>query len=452
MSAADVAAWTDPVPAPGRAGRGALRGHRRGRDERHRPDPAGPRRAASPAATGATPRPCWPCGRWAPGSSSGTTRRTSATPTPSSSPPPSGRTTPSSRRPASAGCGCCRARSRWPRSWPGGAASPSPARTARPRPRRCSPSPCRPAGSTRRSRSAATSTSRAATRTRGRATSSSPRPTRATGPSCCWRRSARSSPTSRPTTWTTTATSPRSRRPSTGSSDGRPGRASSSSAPTTPARRGCARCRRTARLRTYGRAADADLRLLDLDVAADGTSYTAVLDGADLGRVRIQLPGEHMALNSAAALLSGLELGLPAEGLVEGLARFGGVHRRFELKGVAARCARVRRLRPPPHRGQRAAPGGPRRRRHRPARGGLPAAPLQPHPGVRRGLRGGAGPGRRGRGHGRLRRPRGPGARGDRRDGRRRRPAARRPRRCSSRPGRRPPRRWPRGRGPATWC
>ena len=53
---------------------------------------------------------------------------------------------------------------------------------------------------------------------RARATSSSPRPTRATGPSCCWPRSARSSPTSRPTTSTTTATWPRSRRPSTGSS------------------------------------------------------------------------------------------------------------------------------------------------------------------------------------------------------------------------------------------
>jgi UDP-N-acetylmuramate--alanine ligase len=89
-------------------------------------------------------------------------------------------------------------------------------------------------------------------------------------------------------------------------------------------------------LRTYGRAADADLRLVDLEVAVDGTSYTAVVGGHDLGRVRIQVPGEHMALNSAAALLAGLELGLPAEGLVEGLARFGGVHRRFELKGVAA--------------------------------------------------------------------------------------------------------------------
>ena len=89
-----------------------------------------------------------------------------------------------------------------------------------------------------------------------------------------------------------------------------------------------------ARLRTYGRAADADLRLDDLTVAPDGTSYTAVLDGRVLGRVRIQVPGEHMALNSAAALLAGLELGLPAADLIEGLARFGGVHRRFELKGV----------------------------------------------------------------------------------------------------------------------
>jgi UDP-N-acetylmuramate--alanine ligase len=88
------------------------------------------------------------------------------------------------------------------------------------------------------------------------------------------------------------------------------------------------------RLRTYGTADDADLRIADLDVAPDGTSYTAMLDGQELGRVRIQVPGEHMARNSAAALLAGLELGMPVARLVDGLARFGGVHRRFELKGV----------------------------------------------------------------------------------------------------------------------
>ena len=89
------------------------------------------------------------------------------------------------------------------------------------------------------------------------------------------------------------------------------------------------------RLRTYGTADDADLRMVDLEVARTGTSWTAVLDGHVLGRVRIQVPGEHMARNSAAALLAGLELGLPLQGLIEGLGRFGGVHRRFEFKGAA---------------------------------------------------------------------------------------------------------------------
>jgi UDP-N-acetylmuramate--alanine ligase len=90
-----------------------------------------------------------------------------------------------------------------------------------------------------------------------------------------------------------------------------------------------------ARVRTYGTDPDADLRLVDLAVGREHTSYTAVLDGRELGRVRILVPGEHMARNSAAALLAGLELGLPAAALIDGLGRFGGVHRRFELKGVA---------------------------------------------------------------------------------------------------------------------
>jgi UDP-N-acetylmuramate--alanine ligase len=90
----------------------------------------------------------------------------------------------------------------------------------------------------------------------------------------------------------------------------------------------------SARLRTYGLAEDADLRLADLQVGPEATTYRATLDGTSLGPVRIQVPGEHMALNSAAALLAGLELGLPAAGLIDGLARFGGVHRRFEFKGV----------------------------------------------------------------------------------------------------------------------
>lgn len=101
-----------------------------------------------------------------------------------------------------------------------------------------------------------------------------------------------------------------------------------------------------ARVLTYGRGAGGvrgqggehgvDLEVRDLEVGPAGTSWTAVHRGAVLGRVTLRLPGEHMALNSAAALLAGLELGFPAAGLMAGLARFGGVHRRFELKGTAA--------------------------------------------------------------------------------------------------------------------
>jgi len=43
-----------------------------------------------------------------------------------------------------------------------------------------------------------------------------------------------------------------------------------------------------------------------------------------------------MAGNALAALLAGLELGAPLPGLLEGLAGFSGVRRRFEFKGRAA--------------------------------------------------------------------------------------------------------------------
>lgn len=51
--------------------------------------------------------------------------------------------------------------------------------------------------------------------------------------------------------------------------------------------------------------------------------------------VSVAVPGEHMAANAVAALLAGLELGAPLPGLLEGLAAFGGVRRRFEFKGIA---------------------------------------------------------------------------------------------------------------------
>jgi UDP-N-acetylmuramate--alanine ligase len=71
------------------------------------------------------------------------------------------------------------------------------------------------------------------------------------------------------------------------------------------------------------------------DERAGGGELTVRL-GEETVTLRVAVPGAHMALNAAGALLAGLELGAPRDGLIEGLAAFGGVRRRFEFKGRAA--------------------------------------------------------------------------------------------------------------------
>ncbi|MGW4401247.1 UDP-N-acetylmuramate--L-alanine ligase [Amycolatopsis nivea] len=90
------------------------------------------------------------------------------------------------------------------------------------------------------------------------------------------------------------------------------------------------------RVRRYGRAAsgEGDVRVLDYTPAPDGGVVRIALDGEEHD-LRVAVPGEHMALNAVAALLAGLELGAPLDGMAAGLAAFGGVRRRFEFKGRA---------------------------------------------------------------------------------------------------------------------
>lgn len=72
----------------------------------------------------------------------------------------------------------------------------------------------------------------------------------------------------------------------------------------------------------------------------DGTGARLVLrHGGTDHSLRLAVPGEHMAQNALAALLAGVELGAPPEGLLEGLALFDGVRRRFEYKGRAGGVA-----------------------------------------------------------------------------------------------------------------
>jgi UDP-N-acetylmuramate--alanine ligase len=88
------------------------------------------------------------------------------------------------------------------------------------------------------------------------------------------------------------------------------------------------------RVYTYGRTAGADLELRSMRTAVSGTTYEAVLEGETIGYVQIVVPGAHIALNSGAALLSAIKLGVDPACAVEALASYRGVRRRFELKGT----------------------------------------------------------------------------------------------------------------------
>ncbi|MGW5668525.1 UDP-N-acetylmuramate--L-alanine ligase [Micromonospora sp. NPDC003776] len=89
------------------------------------------------------------------------------------------------------------------------------------------------------------------------------------------------------------------------------------------------------RVWTYGESPDADLRLSDMVSSAQGVRYLAAIEGRSLGEIRMPVPGRHMALNSAAAVLTAYLLGLPVTAAEAALGAFPGVRRRFERKGVA---------------------------------------------------------------------------------------------------------------------
>lgn len=84
---------------------------------------------------------------------------------------------------------------------------------------------------------------------------------------------------------------------------------------------------------SYGFADDADYRLVDPALERNGTTFTLRHAGEDLGRVHLPVPGRHNALNAAAALVAGLELGAPFAAGQAAIERFAGVARRFEFRG-----------------------------------------------------------------------------------------------------------------------
>ncbi|MGH3312092.1 MAG: UDP-N-acetylmuramate--L-alanine ligase [Streptomyces sp.] len=88
------------------------------------------------------------------------------------------------------------------------------------------------------------------------------------------------------------------------------------------------------RVRTYGEAADADVRILDVTAHGLTSETTVLLDGREL-TFAVFVPGRHYAHNAVAALVAGTEMGLPADELTKALGTYTGVRRRLQLKGEA---------------------------------------------------------------------------------------------------------------------
>ena len=91
------------------------------------------------------------------------------------------------------------------------------------------------------------------------------------------------------------------------------------------------------RVLRYGSSAQANLDGLLLSWEQQGTGAVAHLQlaGESLPRVmRLAVPGRHMGLNALGALLAAVQAGAEPECVLDGLAGFEGVRRRFELVGV----------------------------------------------------------------------------------------------------------------------
>ena len=84
---------------------------------------------------------------------------------------------------------------------------------------------------------------------------------------------------------------------------------------------------------TYGRSSQADLQPYGIEPGGTLTSFRVRSRTADLGEFLLRIPGDHNVLNATAAIAVALELHVEPDVIREGLKRFTGVARRFDVKG-----------------------------------------------------------------------------------------------------------------------
>lgn len=85
---------------------------------------------------------------------------------------------------------------------------------------------------------------------------------------------------------------------------------------------------------SYGTSPDSDLVIDQIELLPMGSSARAIWHGKVLGKLVLNVPGQHNLLNAASALAAGIVLDQNAVEMIDGLATFKGAGRRFELKGT----------------------------------------------------------------------------------------------------------------------
>jgi UDP-N-acetylmuramate--alanine ligase len=84
---------------------------------------------------------------------------------------------------------------------------------------------------------------------------------------------------------------------------------------------------------TYGVSSQADIRATNIRLAGNSTSFVAHYKGYRMGEISFGMPGRHNVLNALACIAVAMELDVPFARIQEGFAQFGGVGRRFQIKG-----------------------------------------------------------------------------------------------------------------------
>jgi UDP-N-acetylmuramate--alanine ligase len=86
------------------------------------------------------------------------------------------------------------------------------------------------------------------------------------------------------------------------------------------------------RIITYGFSAQADVFVRDLTFEEFSSSSTLFFKGEKIGRLKLNVPGRHSILNAMATAAVGIDLEIPVQMILDGLEKYEGIGRRFELK------------------------------------------------------------------------------------------------------------------------